>query len=74
MRNKKIIYVEPIREDDDIKVRIIVDNSYTVMLHEERKRFSIYSVDSLIRKYILVVVHLEDRRNSDSDDRIATIK
>lgn len=67
-------FVKPVRKDIKIKVIILIKTSLTVSIAREEKRYSIYNVDTVLNHYILAVVHLEDRRNNNTHDRMDTIK
>ncbi len=59
---------------DKTKVMLISRNNIKINVIQELSRYVIYKIQTLLKTYIIVGLHLEDRRNYDSDDRINTIK
>lgn len=59
---------------DDGKVTVIAKTTFSVEIVQEQNRYNIYNVKTAIKDYLLVAVHLEDRRNYKTADRIHTIQ
>lgn len=59
---------------DETKVVLIGRNNIKINVIQELSRYVIYKIETLLKTYIIVGLHLEDRRNYNSDDRINTIK
>ena len=58
----------------DGKVTLIAKTTFSVESVQEQERYNIYKVETAVKDYLLVTVHLEDGRNYKQDDRIETIK
>lgn len=59
---------------DDRKVTLVAKTTFSVTVVQQQNRYNIYSVKTAVKDYILVAVHLEDRRNYKTADRLETIK
>lgn len=59
---------------DDRKVTLIAKTTFHVTVVQQQNRYNIYHVKTAVRDYLLAAVHLEDRRNYKSAERIETIK
>jgi len=59
---------------DDRKVTLIAKTTFRVTVVQQQNRYNIYHVKTAVRDYLLAAVHLEDRRNYKSAERIETIK
>lgn len=55
------------------KVSLFVKKSLVVEVVQQQHRYNIYIVKTGVKDYILSTIHLEDRRNNTTADRIATI-
>ena len=64
--------VESLKEN--VHIRLMVQNGIKATAIQEQSRYSIFQIETGLKKYLLVAIHLEDRRNYDPDDRIDTIK
>lgn len=60
--------------ESDKKITMLVRGTIDAISVLQRKRYSIYHIDSFLKKYIVLAVHLEDRHNYETMDRIETIK
>lgn len=58
----------------DKKVSVLAKKTFTIEVLQQQHRYSIYSVNTGMKDYILSAIHLEDRRNYKPADRIETIK
>lgn len=58
----------------DRKVTLVAKVTISVMVVQQQNRYNIYHVKTAVKDYLLVAVHLEDRRNYDSEDRKETIR
>ena len=56
------------------KVTLIAKNTLYVSIVQPGERFNIYSVKTGVKDYLLVAIHLEDRRNYKTADRVETIR
>ena len=68
------LYVDPSQTQGNIHTRLIVKNSIEATAIQEQGRYSIFIIKTSIQQYILVAIHLQDRRNKKTIDRIDTIK
>lgn len=59
---------------DDRKVTLIAKTTFRVTVVQQQNRYNIYHVKTAVKDYLLAAVHLEDRRNYKSAERIETIK
>lgn len=60
--------------EEDKKVTMIVRRGIRVTSMQPQKRYTIYTVDTCLKKYIVAALHLEDRRNYKPAQRIDTIQ
>lgn len=58
----------------DTKVVLLAKATLTISIKHEQHRYIIYRVNSGIKEYILAAVHLQDRRNYSTSDRVETIR
>lgn len=58
----------------DKKVTLIAKSTFSVTIIQQQNRYNIYNVKTALKDYILVAIHLEDRRNYKPAERIETIK
>jgi len=58
----------------DKKVSMIARQNISVTVHQQQNRYTLYSIKTGIKDYILAAVHLEDRRNYAFADRKASIQ
>lgn len=58
----------------DKKVTLIAKSTISVTIIQQQNRYNIYNVKTALKNYILVAIHLEDRRNYKPAERIETIK
>jgi endonuclease/exonuclease/phosphatase family metal-dependent hydrolase len=65
--------MNPSHIQGDIHTRLIVKNSIEAVAIQEQGRYSIFKIKTGIQQYILVAIHLQDRRNKTTIDRINTI-
>ena len=59
---------------DDRKVTLIAKTTFSVAIIQQQNRYNIYNVKTAVKDYLLAAIHLEDRRNYESGERIETIK
>lgn len=59
---------------DDRKVTLIAKTTFSVAIIPQQNRYNIYNVKTAVKDYLLAAIHLEDRRNYESGERIETIK
>lgn len=57
----------------DSKIILIAKNTFSITLVQPQNRYNIYHIKTAVKDYLLAAIHLEDRRNYKTDDRIATI-
>lgn len=65
---------EPSQTQGVIHTRMFVKNNIEATAMQEQGRYSIFKIKTSIQQYILVAIHLQDRRNKKTIDRIDTIK
>ena len=58
----------------DKKVTLIAKTTFSVTNIQPQSRYSIYKIETAVKDYLLAAVHLEDRRNYQTSDRIKTIQ
>lgn len=58
----------------DGKVTLVAKTTFLVESLQEQNRYNIYNIKTALKKYLLVAVHLEDRRNFTQEDRLNTIR
>lgn len=58
----------------DKKVTLIAKSTFSATIIQQQNRYNIYNVKTALKDYILVAIHLEDRRNYKPAERIETIK
>ena len=58
----------------DKKVSMIARNTINITVRQQQHRYSLYSINTGVKDYLLAAVHLEDRRNSVFADRKASIE
>lgn len=58
----------------DGKVTLMAKTTFLVTNVQPQNRYSIYKIETAVKNYLLAAVHLEDRRNYKTADRIETIK
>lgn len=68
------MYCRILTVQDDRKVTMIAKTTISIKAVQQQNRYSVYSVETAVKNYILVAVHLEDKRNYKSAERIETIK
>ena len=68
------LYVDPSQTQGNIHTRLIVKNSIEATAIQEQGRYSIFKIKTSMQQYILVAIHLQDRRNKKTIDRIHTIE
>ncbi|WP_373217787.1 hypothetical protein [Ruminococcus sp. 5_1_39BFAA] len=73
-KNLGKMYGRILAAQDDRKVTLIAKNTFSVTILQQQNRYSIYNVKTAVKDYLLAAVHLEDRRNYKSAERIDTIK
>ena len=59
---------------DDRKVTLLAKTTLSVTTVQQQNRYNIYNVKTAVKEYLLVAVHLEDRRNYRAAERIETIR
>ena len=65
---------EPSQTQGVIHTRMFVKNNIEATAMREQGRYSIFKIKTSIQQYILATIHLQDRRNKTTTDRINTIK
>lgn len=73
-KNLGKMYDRILAVQDDRKVTLIAKTTFSVTLMQQQNRYNIYNIKTAVKDYLLAAVHLEDRRNYKSSDRIETIK
>lgn len=73
-KNLGKMYARILAVQDDRKVTLIAKTTFSVMLVQQQNRYNIYNVKTAVKDYLLVAVHLEDRRNYETPDRKKTIE
>ena len=68
------MYCRILAVQDDRKVTMIAKTTISIKAVQQQNRYSIYSVETAVKNYLLAAVHLEDRRNYKAAERIETIK
>ena len=56
------------------KIIMIARRNYSIEIRREQHRYTIYSISDNAEQFIIAGIHLEDRKNSDSDTRKNTIR
>lgn len=59
---------------EDRKVTLVAKTTFSVELVQQQNRYNIYNIKTAVKDYLLVAVHLQDRRNSNTADRLETIR
>lgn len=59
---------------DDRKITLVAKTTFSVTVVQQQNRYNIYNVKTAVKDYVLTAVHLEDRRNYKSAERLDTIK
>ena len=65
---KMYVYVEGVQKDT--KIIIIAKTTLEVTIIQQQNRYSLCQVKNAIQEYLLAGIHLEDRRNYKTADRI----
>lgn len=73
-KNLGKMYCRILAVQDDRKVTLISKTTFSVTTVQQQNRYNIYNVKTAVKDYILVAVHLEDRRNYESAERMETIR
>lgn len=68
------MYVRVRGIEDDIKVSAMAKVTICMSSIQQEKRYNVYKIETVLKKYLLAGVHLEDRRNYKNSDRIDTIQ
>ena len=68
------MYSRILSVQDDRKVTLIAKTTFLVTILQQQNRYNIYSVKTALKDYLLVAIHLEDRRNYQPAERIETIR
>lgn len=68
------MYERILSVQDDRKVTLLSKGTFSVEVKQQQNRYSIYSIRTAVKDYILAAIHLEDRRNYVPAQRIETIK
>lgn len=64
-------FVESLQEN--VRIRLMVRNGITATAIQEQNRYSIFQIETGIKEYLLIAIHLEDRKNYDTHTRLHTI-
>lgn len=59
---------------EDRKVTLVAKTTFGVELVQQQDRYNIYNIKTAVKDYLLAAVHLQDRRNSSTADRLETIR
>lgn len=59
---------------EDRKVTLIAKKTFGVSTVQQEKRYNIYNINTAVKDYLLVAVHLEDRIHYEPDERKETIR
>lgn len=73
-KNLGKMYSRILAVQDDKKVTLIAKTTFSVTNVQPQNRYSIYKIETAVKNYLLAAVHLEDRRNYQTSDRINTIQ
>lgn len=73
-KNLGKMYSRILAIQDDKKVTLIAKTTFSVTNVQPQGRYSIYKIETAVKNYLLAAVHLEDRRNYQTADRIDTIQ
>lgn len=68
------LYQHVVSVQRDRKVSMIAKTTFSIDIVQQQNRYNIYDVKTALNNYLVVAVHLEDRRNYKIADRIDTIK
>jgi len=68
------MYEHVLSVQDERKVTILAKTTFSVEVIQQQNRYSIYSISTALKDYILAAIHLEDRRNCSTTRRINTIQ
>lgn len=68
------LYTRILGVQADGKVSLIAKKTFIVEVVQQQHRYSLYSVKTGVKDYILSAIHLEDRGNYETEDRVETIK
>lgn len=68
------MYSRIITVQNNKKVTLIAKTTFMVTHIQSQSRYSIYSIETAVKNYLLAAVHLEDRRNYQISDRTNTIQ
>lgn len=58
----------------DRKVTLVAKTTFCVELIQQQDRYNIYNIKTAVKDYLLAAVHLQDRRNFNTADRLETIR
>lgn len=72
-KNLGKMYSRILAVQEDRKVTLIAKTTFSITTVQQQNRYNIYYIKTAVKDYILAAVHLEDRRNNKSVDRIKTI-
>lgn len=67
------MYKRILTAQSDSKVILIAKNTFSITLVQPQNRYNIYHVKTAVKDYLLAAIHLEDRRNYKTADRLNTI-
>lgn len=74
LRDLGSMYERILSVQDERKVTLLAKTTFSVEVKQQQNRYSIYSIRTALKDYILAAIHLEDRRNYVPMQRIETIK
>ena len=73
-KNLGKIYSRILAVQDDRKVTLIAKTTFSVTIVQQQNIYNIYKIETAVKDYLIAAVHLEDRRNYETEDRIETIR
>lgn len=68
------MYERVLSVQDERKVTVLAKSTFSIEVLQQQNRYSIYSIRTAMKDYILAAIHLEDRRNYKPAQRIETIR
>ena len=73
-KNLGKMYERIMGEQADRKITLISKKTISVLNIQPQNRYSIYNVKTAVKDYLLAAIHLEDRRNYQTTERMNTIQ
>ena len=73
-KNLGKMYTRVTNVKGDRKVTLLAKTTFSITIMQPQNRYSLYNVKTAVKDYLLVAVHLEDRRNYEIAQRLNTIQ